>query len=383
MRARSLPVLTQERTILGPRKFLMNGGITEIKQQQNTSQIFYALSAFVLESRRKDGKSYPPNTLRNILAALFRALKDTFGAGNLVSFMDNKQREKDYPRLHHAMDRHFRYLREQGIGVEKKQAAIITPVAEKTMWEKGVLGTYMPKVLLLTVFFYNGKNFCLRGQQEHATLNVAQIVRETDPDRYIYYEFGSKNHPGGVNDATYGKTVTIVDTGGPHSHVALLDLYFSKRPKMDDPQAPFYLTPYPFTPLNGQWYYAERYGVKHLRDLVKNMTKDAGLDGNYTNHSLRATGATTLFDAGVSEALIQKRTGHKSVDALRTYERVTMDQTREVSSILSSSLQHQELWSETSLCHSSFDTPVNTPLTSTPMTFNMSIEEVEEFCNDF
>ena len=45
---------------------------------------------------------------------------------------------------------------------------------------------------------------------------------------------------------------------------------------------------------------------------------------------------------------------------------------------------NQELWSETSLCHSSFDTPVNsTPLTSTPMTFNMSIEEVEEFCNDF
>ena len=41
-----------------------------------------------------------------------------------------------------------------------------------------------------------------------------------------------------------------------------------------------------------------------------------------------------LFDAGIPEAVIQKRTGHKSVDALRCYERITMSQNEQVSSVL-------------------------------------------------
>ena len=60
--------------------------------------------------------------------------------------------------------------------------------------------------------------------------------------------------------------------------------------------------------------------------MVKQMFRDAGIDGNFTNHSLRATCATQLFSAGVPEALVQKQTGHKSVESLRVYERVTESQ---------------------------------------------------------
>ena len=39
--------------------------------------------------------------------------------------------------------------------------------------------------------------------------------------------------------------------------------------------------------------------------MVKNMMADASINGKkYTNHSLRATGAAALFDAGVPEAII-------------------------------------------------------------------------------
>ena len=41
-----------------------------------------------------------------------------------------------------------------------------------------------------------------------------------------------------------------------------------------------------------------------------------------TNHRLRATGATCLFNAGVPENIIQKTTGHSSIEALRGYESV-------------------------------------------------------------
>ena len=51
---------------------------------------------------------------------------------------------------------------------------------------------------------------------------------------------------------------------------------------------------------------------------------------------MRATGTTTLFDAGVPEALLQKRSGHKSSKALRVYERITPEQNLAVSKILHS-----------------------------------------------
>ena len=69
--------------------------------------------------------------------------------------------------------------------------------------------------------------------------------------------------------------------------------------------------------------------------MLKKMCSDVNIHGNFTNHNLRATSATLLFNAGVPESIIQKRTGHKSLDALRTYERVTPAQEQAVSQILS------------------------------------------------
>ena len=50
------------------------------------------------------------------------------------------------------------------------------------------------------------------------------------------------------------------------------------------------------------------------------MCEKAGISGEYTNHSFRAYGTTTLFQSQVPEKLIQERTGRRSLDALRQYE---------------------------------------------------------------
>ena len=47
-----------------------------------------ALVAFVLEARRMDGKPYPGTTQKNIVAALFRVMKQHQGAANVISFID-------------------------------------------------------------------------------------------------------------------------------------------------------------------------------------------------------------------------------------------------------------------------------------------------------
>ena len=43
----------------------------------------------------------------------------------------------------------------------------------------------------------------------------------------------------------------------------------------------------------------------------------AGVAAHKTNHSLHVTGATQLYEKGAPENLIQERTGHRYLEALR------------------------------------------------------------------
>ena len=95
--------------------------------------------------------------------------------------------------------------------------------------------------------------------------------------------------------------------------------------------------------------------------------QEASIDGKkYTNHSLHATGTTTLFDAGVPEAIIQKRSGHCSTKALRTYERVTQDRDLAVSRILhsTSKVLHEPVSKSITLIPESIDSNDFDPDTS-------------------
>ena len=300
------------------------------------------LALFVLEVRRMDGDYYPPSTIQNLLAALFRVYKGNLGA-TVRSFMNKVIREQYYPRLHNGLDRHLRMLRSLGIGIEKKSADVITPEMERKLWELGILGLSTPRALLNAVFFYNGKSFALRGIKEQAELRFEQVRRRAEG--YTYYEHGSKNHSGGVDDKSNGKVVTIVDTPNSKiSHVGILDLYLSKIPPNTKPTDQFYLQPLPFAPIGSRpWFWDTPLGKNKVHQMVKQMFRDAGIEGNFTNHSLRATCATQLFSAGVPEALVQKQTGHKSVESLRVYERVTESQRQTVSNIISPNVCDENL----------------------------------------
>ena len=66
------------------------------------------------------------------------------------------------------------------------------------------------------------------------------------------------------------------------------------------------------------------------------MCADVGIQGFKTNNSLRVTTATRLFQAGVDEQLIMKRTGHRSLDGIHLYKRISSDQEEKVSQVLNS-----------------------------------------------
>ena len=101
-------------------------------------------------------------------------------------------------------------------------------------------------------------------------------------------------------------------------HVKLLDLYFKKLPHDAKGKDVFYLRPLSATPsdLSQPWFMS----TSVVKIYFKTNVWKAGMSGNYTNHSFRAFIATKLFQAGVSEKLIQQHAGHHSIEALWQYE---------------------------------------------------------------
>ena len=101
----------------------------------------------------------------------------------------------------------------------------------------------------------------------------------------------------------------------------------------------FYCRPLPKLPSEGlPLYYAVPMGHNMLKKKLKDMFVSAGLTediNSISNHSLRATGISWLYENGVLEKLIMERSGHLSMSGIRSYERTTVEQQKQVSDILS------------------------------------------------
>ena len=68
--------------------------------------------------------------------------------------------------------------------------------------------------------------------------------------------------------------------------------------------------------------------------MVQDMCTQAEIPGHKTNHSLWATTATRLYHAGIDEQLIMERTGHHSIDRVRSYKQTNEEQLAILSDIL-------------------------------------------------
>jgi hypothetical protein len=258
---------------------------------------------FFCEVRKADGSEYPPATLKQIMIALHK-------------FLEVNGRVEAGSRA--------------GIGLERKQAEVITSDMEMMMWEQGVLGEDNPKALLNTVFHLLGLHFALRGGVEQRRLrhNPSQISLLTLPDgrRCLEYrEDVSKTNAGGLKSINKKRKVTrafeTLDCP-ERCPVRLYERYNSLCPERR-PDGAFYLRPLDkFTAI--QWFSCSPLGHNTLKSMVACMCKDAGFSGFFPNHSLRATCATRMFDNNVEEQLIMLKTGHRS-NGVRSYKRVSED----------------------------------------------------------
>lgn len=293
------------------------------------------LSLYCAEARKQDGGPYPPKTLYALLCGILRHMRSlNVDCPNFLDFTDPR-----FATLQNSLDNLFRDLRARGVGSESRSAEVFSKEEEDQLWSTGVLSVDTPKGLLRAVFYLNGKNFALRGGVEHRQLKLSQIKRVDDPPSYVYTECASKNRAGGLAQLRVkNKVVPIhaVPEAGERCHVYILDQYLEKIPKEAFEKENFYLQPVSKLKDPAQpWFSCVPVGRNMLSKMVKSICEDASVGGQKTNHSLRATGATEMYHAGVPEKVMLERTGHLSLAGLRQYERTSSEQQEKVSRILS------------------------------------------------
>ena len=70
----------------------------------------------------------------------------------------------------------------------------------------------------------------------------------------------------------------------------------------------------------------QRMGTNILKNMLPELSEKSGIGVRYTNHSLRATAITRMFNEGIPEKVIAETSGHKTMKALRCYEHTSQQQ---------------------------------------------------------
>ena len=83
------------------------------------------------------------------------------------------------------------------------------------------------------------------------------------------------------------------------------------------------------------WYSSEQpLGHNTLSNTISRLCNKGGIHGYKTNHSLRVTNATRLYASRMDEQMVMERTGHRSLEGVRTYKRTSSEQQVALSDVL-------------------------------------------------
>ena len=280
----------------------------------------FAFCRFITEIKKLNGEEYPGKTLYNIVVCLqfhLETLGFSFKLIDNLAFRD----------LRFTLDNSMKARTAAGVGVMVKQAQALTAFDEDLLWVRGMLGTDTPDQLLNTVIFLVGKGFALRAGMEHKALRSPgfrsqfQFLRDDTGEPFLRYteDAGTKTNKGGLKHRKVEpKTVDLYLTRREERcPIRVISKYLSLLPKARTCPA-FYLQPRKKY-FGKAWYINKVAGVNRLKDTVRELCKAAGIPGHFTNHSLRSTVATKMYQSNLDEQLIQEVTGHRSL-AVRAYK---------------------------------------------------------------
>ncbi len=297
-----------------------------------------ALCCFLNEIKRKDGKDFPGKSLYEILMCLQFHLEKR---GLFWKLLD----DSDFVKVKFTLDNIMKKRAQSQCTPDVWCSTPISYSDEEKMWSSGILGE-LPDQLSNTIMFLLGMHLALRGGEEHRQLRCPPfncqltISRDSANEKVLLYQedFKTKTNQGGLSGRKFvPKQVKIYPNtaNSDRDPVRLFKKYVGLLPS-DGKYSAFYKYGLKLTRLSPvQWYADKPLSVNALKKIVKELTSQAGLVGNFTNHSLRSTAATRMYSKGIDEQVIKEVTGHRS-DAVRAYKRTSDNLLKEASSVIGS-----------------------------------------------
>ena len=317
--------------------------------------------------RGKNGeeKDYEPDSLTSIHRSIDRYLKQN---GYQYSLITSK--EFEVSKL--VLETRRKELKSQGKGNRPNRADAITPAEEEKLWEKGQLGSSNPSALQNTINFFNGQLLGYRGSDESRQLEWGDIILTEDENGSEFLQWNerkSKTRSGQPRSLRPFQPKIFANSSQPERcPVTNYKLFASHRPKKSlEPHAPFYLAINHTRREDAKvWYKNSPMGEKLLGAIVKTMCVAAGIPGKKTNHSIRKTMCTNLFQAGVNPILIAQLAGHKNVASVNNYAVASLPQQKQMCRILSNSNQSVTMQDLPSVTQLALPAPASTSQDSGP-----------------
>ena len=189
-------------------------------------------------------------------------------------------------------------MKKSGIGIQKKQARPIELEDEELFWSSKIFDVTNPQGLSNAVFYYFGLRCAMRGGQEmyEVSSHNVRITYIAGKKNLVYNEGTSKSTTGGVKDRKADpKIVKIPENSSLRNKglVKLVELYNSKR----GTNLPyFWCKPLPVA-TGEYWFARQRVGINTRKAFLRRITDACGMQ-EATNHSMRRTSITRLYQAG-------------------------------------------------------------------------------------
>jgi hypothetical protein len=295
------------------------------------------LGKFYVEARTSKGELYRGTSLETLRYGFCRHIK---GFNKQVDIIKDPEFNSSNELFKTAMTE----VKASGKGDIKHTPAITPEDLEKLY---AFFDTSNPQGLLDKVMF-DTRLYCFRRGMENfeAMTKTTFEVVETAHGRCVVKKDGlTKNHR--EKDRENAGGVMPESPNNPNCPVRSFQLYVSRlHPQCD--RLWQYPCPKPIRPVPNPtaeatciWFQNRPLGKNKLCTFMADLSTAAGLGTKYTNHSVRATGATILAEACFSDTDIIAVTGHKTVASLSSYQKTSVKRKIEMAQHLQSLLQPQ------------------------------------------
>ena len=307
--------------------------ITADLQWMSFEEIDQVLRQFYAEAHSKDGKPYSRSTLLALRNGIERYLSLP-AVNRPIKFSQDPR----FVLSNKMLDATLKQLKREG----KENTRHKPPIESKdilTLKSHEALSIQRPLSLLRNVWFHVTLFWCRRGCEGQRLLKKESFVFDKDGDGREFatmtHDECTKNHPGGVKDVeSFEKLGRMYKTSSALDGYTALKVYLSKL--NPDCSAFFQYPKRKWQPTDAIWFENRPLGQNKLSKMMKEISQEAGLSQQYTNHSVRATAITLWSNAGLSNRQIMAISGHKNEASLRSYNsRPSTNQLQQCSDVLS------------------------------------------------